>query len=211
MSSDGGCPPITPSPDGSIYYTASTLPPAVRALNLTYPDVCAISPRQLAESFVTGHSGVDSHAELAVLLLTVGMWVAVHRVAMILLRAVFFSKKTPAVSSARSFLTFGRLSSFVFEWCCLIAPVVVGMTLAADYVYAAFLGQLLIISLLVVAHRSVAGYWCVHFFRSSGDAAAASTSALILQRMNQMPKAFISNYRTSLMIGTSVAILAVGP
>jgi hypothetical protein len=138
-----------------------------------------------------------------------------------------------------SHLSAHRRSSFTsilpriaFDLVLVVAPGVVSFTFAADGVPTLFAAQVACIVGLICAHRLRFGYYPVRWpasgntttssntyttGRGDADARAPSTSsvaasadAALLRRLNSNPKQFLTNYRTSLMIGTSIAILAVG-
>lgn len=229
-------------------WSATTLPASVQKLQLHFSNPAAVSYKDVAEAFVTGHAGDEGFAGLAVLLLTAGMWLWLHRLLTIGLRRAAAtrpmllhllppSRPLTPVASVRSRPPFSRLLlPFVFEWALLVWPVLWSMTLGADCAFELLASQVAACAAIVVAHRAVFGEWPVSLaaFRSAAphsrpsqtvSAAPPTTTATattmtrqlsvasegaMLRRLNEPPKLFISNYRASLMIYTSVAILAVG-
>ena len=208
----------------SSLYNVCSLPSSVRALNLNYPSE-QISYKQLAEAFVSGHAGSDGFMELSILLLTSGMWMAVWRIARAAIMQMAAQSRNkngilvklarivspPSLAQMRphgSFLSL--LPCIVLEWSILVVPVVVCMTLGADYAIQIFCGQLCAIAAIVCATKMATGQWIVSFRGLLFSTSAHSPSdAALLTRLNTTPKLFLTNYRCGLMLYTSVAILAV--
>ncbi len=206
-----------------------TLPLSVRRLQLTFVNESAISYKQLAEAFVTGHTGSNGFTELTVLLLSVGMWLWIHRIVIHSVRRaaegkfLLLRRLLPPPSAAARAGSFARLlPPLLLEYALLVWPILFSMTLGAEWALQIFAAQIAAIPVLLLTHRAVFGELLLHTgaFRStpsssstaaaSGAAPASSSDALVLQRLDRAPKLFITNYRTSLMIYTSIAILAVG-
>ena len=107
------------------------------------------------------------------------------------------------------------LPALLFDWVLLAVPLLCSLTVLADALALLALLQASLLLGLIVLHRSLFGYWCVRSFssgqaarRSDKDEARGDDSAL-LAALERSPKRFITVYRSWLMLGTALAILAV--
>lgn len=224
-------------------WSALTLPASVQKLQLHFSNPAAVSYKDVAEAFVTGHAGDEGFGGLAVLLLTAGMWLWLHHLLTISLRRAAATRPlllhllppsrslAPIAAARNNRPSFSRLLlPFAFEWALLVWPVLWSMTLGADCAFELLAAQVAACAAIVLAHRAVFGEWSISLAafrpatphpRSSQTTSMPPTTTTtrqltvasegaMLRRLNEPPKLFISNYRASLMIYTSVAILAVG-